>query len=173
MSSNFNIRSVVKEFLREKVEVEELPKQMLSAASVDTQIDDFLIDAEKKANKVAKSEDDMSLERVDRLIGLGSLNEKENSEEEVLETPSIDVATFAADIARLSKNYDNLLDIPSTIVNRAIGYLLVNYDEATVEEFKQVLTGNFNVQLTMAGETYDEPEAPLAGRGMSSTGGGV
>jgi hypothetical protein len=27
--SNFNIRSVVKEFLREKVEVEELPEQML------------------------------------------------------------------------------------------------------------------------------------------------
>jgi hypothetical protein len=170
--SDFNIRNVVKEFLQEKVEVEELPEDMLSAASVDTQIDDFLIDAEKKANQVAKKEDEISLERVDRLIGLEKLNEEENSEDEP-EVPSIDISTFAADVARLSKNYDNLLDIPSTIVNRAIGYLLVNYDEDTVEEFKQVLVSNFNIQLTMAGDTFDEKEAPLAGRSMSTGGGGV
>lgn len=170
--SDFNIRNVVKEFLQEKVEVEELPENMLSAASVDTQIDDFLIDAEKKANQVAKKEDEISLERVDRLIGLEKLNEEENSEDEP-EVPSIDISTFAADVARLSKNYDNLLDIPSTIVNRAIGYLLVNYDEDTVEEFKQVLVSNFNIQLTMAGDTFDEKEAPLAGRSMSTGGGGV
>lgn len=170
--SDFNIRNVVKEFLQEKVEVEELPEDMLSAASVDTQIDDFLIDAEKKANQVAKKEDEISLERVDRLIGLEKLNEEENSEDEP-EVPSIDISTFAADVARLSKNYDNLLDIPSTIVNRAIGYLLVNYDEDTVEEFKQVLASNFNIQLTMAGDTFDEKEAPLAGRSMSTGGGAV
>jgi len=170
--SDFNIRNVVKEFLQEKVEVEELPENMLSAASVDTQIDDFLIDAEKKANQVAKKEDEISLERVDRLIGLEKLNEEENSEDEP-EVPSIDISTFAADVARLSKNYDNLLDIPSTIVNRAIGYLLVNYDEDIVEEFKQVLVSNFNIQLTMAGDTFDEKEAPLAGRSMSTGGGGV
>jgi hypothetical protein len=170
--SDFNIRNVVKEFLQEKVEVEELPEDMLSAASVDTQIDDFLIDAEKKANQVAKKEDEISLERVDRLIGLEKLNEEENSEDEP-EVPSIDISTFAADVARLSKNYDNLLDIPSTIVNRAIGYLLVNYDEDTVEEFKQVLVSNFNIQLTMAGDTFDEKEAPLAGRSMSTGGGAV
>ena len=108
--SDFNIRNVVKEFLQEKVEVEELPENMLSAASVDTQIDDFLIDAEKKANQVAKKEDEISLERVDRLIGLEKLNEEENSEDEP-EVPSIDISTFAADVARLSKNYDNLLEI--------------------------------------------------------------
>ena len=87
--------------------------------------------------------------------------------------PNIDVASFAADVARLSKNYDNLLDIPSTVVNRAIGYLLVNYDEDIVEEFKQVLVSNFNIQLTMVGDTFDEKEAPLAGRSMSSPGGAV
>ena len=170
--NDFNIRNVVKEFLLEKVEVEELPEDMLSAASVDVQIDDFLIDAEKKANQIAKKEDEISLERVGRLIGLEQLNEEENSEEEQ-EVPNIDVASFAADVARLSKNYDNLLDIPSTVVNRAIGYLLVNYDEDIVEEFKQVLVSNFNIQLTMVGDTFDEKEAPLAGRSMSSPGGAV
>lgn len=64
------------------------------------------------------------------------------------EKKSIDVEEFAENIARLITNYDNLLDIPSVIVNKSISFLKRNYSKEISEEFKESLENDFNVELS-------------------------
>jgi hypothetical protein len=178
-SDELELRRTIHQFLHEKVEILELPEPLLVAGSLDSQIDDFLMSAEKDANEVAKEdeEEEISAERVSRLIGMPLLNEQEDEEEGKEEataevTPPLDVEVFAQDVARLTKNYDNLLDVPSTIVNRAINFLLKNYDQTTVNQFKEILSVSFDIELKTLGKTYDDPERPFAAGALGASGGG-
>jgi len=176
-SDDLELRRAIHQFLHEKVEILELPEPLLVAGSLDSQIDDFLMAAEKDANEVAKEdeEEEISAERVSRLIGMPLLNEQEEEGEEEATaevTPPLDVEVFAQDVARLTKNYDNLLDVPSTIVNRAINFLLKNYDQTTVNQFKEILSVSFDIELKTLGKTYDDPERPFAAGALGASGGG-
>ena len=183
-SDDLELRKAIHQFIHvihEKIEVLELPEPLLVAGSLDSQIDDFLMAAEKAANEVAKEdeEEEISAEYVSRLIGIPMLNEQEDEEGEEAaiaeEGPGpLDIEVFAQDVARLTKNYDNLLDVPSTIVNRAINFLLKNYDQATVNQFKEILSINFDIELKTMGKVYDEPTRPFAAGALGGgTGGGV
>ena len=64
------------------------------------------------------------------------------------EKKSINVKEFAENIARLIINYNNLLDIPSVIVNKSVSFLKRNYNKEISEEFKESLQNDFNVELS-------------------------
>ena len=102
--------------------------------------------------------------------------EPEAPEEEVDEAPveppkpPIDVDAFTKRVARLVMNNDVLLDIKSAIVNRAMNFLLENYDQAHADEMKELLDV---LDLGIEKEELP-PERPFAvGAYAGGTGGGA
>ena len=83
--------------------------------------------------------------------------------------PPLDIDGFVAKIGRLLKNYDNLLDIPTVIVNRSKNFLEQNYDAAVVEEFEDILEQQFDVSL----EKSEPTPTPAAVGAGSYPGGGA
>lgn len=82
----------------------------------------------------------------------------------------IDVEEFANNVARLVENYDNLLEVRSTLVRRAINFISKNYDQTTVSSLENTLRDKHGMA---AGETKQEvdddmftaPRADRAGPG--------
>jgi hypothetical protein len=93
---------------------------------------------------------------------------------EKLPRPALDVDAFTKRIARLAMNYDSLIDIKSTIVSRAMNFILDNYDKEHVEEMREILDTQFDFDLN---GSEDIPNAPYAvganpaGAGLSGGGG--
>ena len=88
----------------------------------------------------------------------------------------LDIDAFTKRVARLAMNYENLLDVKTTIVNRAMNFLQENYDEVHVREMKDILDAQFDFDLDGG---KDIPAAPYAagawagGTGGLGGGGGV
>ena len=86
----------------------------------------------------------------------------------------IDLKHFAADLARLVKNYDTLIDMESIILNKAYAYIQNNYGDDTVKALKDVLEQEFNIEIERNEIERDEPEIPIAvgaGGGAGGAGG--
>ncbi len=96
-------------------------------------------------------------------------DEDEESEGIDESLPPLDVDAFTKKIARLAISYDVLLDVKTAVVNRAIDFLLENYSQGQVDEFKEILDEQFDFNLSGPPET---PEAPLA-VGAGGPGGGL
>ena len=75
------------------------------------------------------------------------------------EIPKIDMETFAADVARLVKNYDSLLDMKTILLTKAIDYIANNYDENYAGELMDILDFRYDLNLD---EDEDEEVDPLA-----------
>jgi len=139
-------RKDLHDLLVEEISTDELPDDQTGVASVDDAIDSFIKETEETEENVAEG------------------------------PPEIDVHYFAKEMARLIHNYDNLLDVPSVIVNRAVNVLLKNYSSDVVNDFKEILNENFDIELVMLGQDADkDPEhsaPPAVGAGPISTGGG-
>jgi hypothetical protein len=73
--------------------------------------------------------------------------------------PPLDVEAFAKRVARLAMNNDVLLDIQSIIINRALNFLLDNYDQAHYDAMAEVLDTQFDMGV---GPEAKAPEAPYA-----------
>ena len=74
------------------------------------------------------------------------------------DTPDIDMEVFAADVARLVKNYDSLLDWKAIIIKKANDYLLDKYDQTKVDALTDIL--NFRYDLTL--EVPEDIISPVA-----------
>jgi len=172
--NNISMRDITGDFLartrnalHEEINVEDVPEDELPAATVDGQIDSLIFNAEKKATQDIDNDNITEAEEDDEDI--------EDTEDTIAhEVPEIDTLNFASDIARLVTNYTSLLDVESVIVNRAIDFLLKNYDDVTVEEFKELLTTRFEIDFVKQDgtETSNEPETPIAAGGLSTGAGG-
>jgi hypothetical protein len=66
--------------------------------------------------------------------------------------------SFAERVTRLIQNFNNLVDIESTIRNRTRQFMLDRYDKAAAEEVDEKL----DKLNRKGGEFAEEPEAPLA-----------
>jgi|18_taG_2_1085343.scaffolds.fasta_scaffold07880_3 hypothetical protein len=90
-----------------------------------------------------------------------------------LPKPPLDIDAFTKRVARLAMNYDNLLDMKAIIVNRAMNFLLENYDKIQADEMRDILDSQFDFDLDGGAEI---PEAPFAvgayGAGTGQMGGG-
>ena len=71
------------------------------------------------------------------------------------EIPSIDMETFAANVARLVKNYDSLLDMKAIIVKKAQDYIANKYDVELGDALLDILNLRYDISL-------DIPEAMTA-----------
>ena len=123
-------------------------------SSIDDDIESVLIDFETSARKdaeMAVSESNMSF-----------LYEQADE---------IDLGSFSADVARLIKNYDNLLDIESMLVKKAKSFLQKRYDEKTAKDFEETLEIQHDItaQDKQASSLDSDLEVPLA-IGASSAG---
>ena len=75
----------------------------------------------------------------------------------------IDIKNFAANTARLVKNYDTLIDMNSVILNKAYSYIQNKYGDDTVKALKDVLEQEFDIEVERGpSDEKDEPEIPIA-----------
>tara|TARA_Y100000310_G_scaffold345054_1_gene461447 strand:- start:3795 stop:4211 length:417 start_codon:yes stop_codon:yes gene_type:complete len=96
---------------------------------------------------------DLKVESVILDYGESSKVEDEDEDE------NLDLKQFSSKIANLVENYDNVLDIPSYIVNDAVKYLQKTYDDSIASEFKKILFDVYDIKLD---SLDDDVEAPMA-----------
>lgn len=96
------------------------------------------------------------------------------SPKSVIPSPQLNVGLFAAMVARLVNNFDNLVNPKVIAMNRAFAYLMKNYSEEVAKEFLVELenTHDLSPKGIQASEA-DMPPTPLGyGSGPSEGGGG-
>lgn len=83
---------------------------------------------------------------------------------------------FANDVANLVDRVNTLLDLDGTIGRRAFNYVSEKYGPDAADNFKQVLSANFDVDLEsprdMEGERFADRPAAI-GAGVSGAGGAI
>jgi len=89
----------------------------------------------------------------------GSEDTEEDVKPETPPKPPLDIDAFTKRVARLAMNYDTLLDIKTVIVNRAMNFLLENYDQVHSDEMRDILDTQFDFDLDGGKE---DPAAPFA-----------
>jgi len=62
--------------------------------------------------------------------------------------PPLDVDAFSKRVARLAMNYNTLLDVRVTIVNRALNFLAQHYDQEHANEMREILDSEYDFDLT-------------------------
>jgi len=86
---------------------------------------------------------------------------------------SIDIATFANDVARLVQNYDSLLDMEALIIAKAKDYIFANHDQETADYFEEVMDQHHDMRVAdaVADDAAVDPP-PAIGSGYASQPGG-
>lgn len=83
---------------------------------------------------------------------------------------NIDVESFANSVVRLIDNYDNLLEVRSTLMRRAINFVAKAYSPEVVDALKKTLRDDHGLvpgesQQDVEDEEYPAPVADRAGSG--------
>lgn len=191
-------RTYLKKLVRLLKEADQEVKPLLPSEeggdSVDAQIDKFFVNYESEA-KSSKNEG-LDLRSISKrfLLEAGEDEEAEETEEETDEDESsddksedekseetkkltsddIDINSFVSSVARLVDNYDNLLEIRNTILRRAAAFISKNYDQETVDEFKNTLSVDYDMEISDSSVDDDEKfPAPKAGFAGPVGGGGA
>ena len=116
--------------------------------SIDTELDALLVDFEEEARKSAV---------VNEPADLG-----EAIRRKLFESPAddIDLRNFASNVARLVKNYQNLIDWQSVILNKAESFVNNHYGQDTARVLFDILDEEYGIKQKAKEE---EPiEAPVA-----------
>ena len=82
--------------------------------------------------------------------------------------PKIDIDKFCQKVINLYNNYQNLIDIKSIIIQRAIKNLSESgYNQNTIMEFQTILDQEFGIKIT-DGIASEEDDSPMAPPGMGA-----
>ena len=187
MTDKDNVK-ILREFVREAVEdmfVMDRAQNVtrLSRDSVDDQIDAMMLKFEKES---IVDEDDELLESIFSEKSLKKLileqeepeaDEPAGSEdvetdepaEKVLK-PKIDMDVFSKKVGRLALNAKDLLDPATVVINRAVNFLINNYDQAHVDRMIDILNTQFDFNL---GKEREENERAVAVGAFGGTEGGA
>lgn len=144
--------------------------------SIDDEIQSFMVNAEEKALKSAKVQQQESMLSLKRLLFEETDDEDQESK---LDSENFDVEVYSSEVARLVKNYDTLMDIPRIILTKATEFIRDKYDDKDLEErFEDILMSRYDLTLQDDREADVPPDAPLAvgavgGGTLSGTGGGA
>tara|TARA_Y100001938_G_scaffold23583_1_gene30781 strand:+ start:728 stop:1324 length:597 start_codon:yes stop_codon:yes gene_type:complete len=125
--------------------------------SIDQELDVLLVDFEQEARKSAAVNDETSLEEAVYKKLFESAAE------------DIDLRNFASNVARLVKNYQNLIDWQSVILNKAESFVNNHYGEDTAKVLLDILQDEYDIAKKE--EKFEEPETPIA-IGARGEGGG-
>ena len=126
--------------------------------SIDQELENLFVDFEEEARKSA-------------VVNTEEVDIAEAVYRRLFESPAddIDLRDFASNVARLVKNYQNLIDWESVILNKASTFINNHYGEDTAKVLFDILESEYGI----AKETQEEeaPGAPIA-VGARSEGGG-
>ena len=143
---------------QEEEEVDVTPEEEYAFSdSIDQELNALLVDFEEEARKSAV------------------VNQPEELEETVFRrlfeaaAEDIDINSFAGNVARLVKNYQNLIDWESVILNRAESFINNHYGEDTARVLLDILEDDYDI--AKQGKEEELPPAPIA-VGATGEGGG-
>lgn len=155
--------------------------------SLDIQLDRFLTQYESEASR-SKNEglDFRSMTRNFLSEAEGDEESEDDAEETEEESPSeieakkisvdeIDIESFTSSVVRLIENYDNLLEIDTTIAKRAKNFLLKNYEVEAARQFEETLSNTFDMSLGEKSGTLAPAQSRAGGSdeaGIGAVGGG-
>jgi len=142
----------VEEEEEEEPAVEVNPEEYMGLAkSIDDELEAVFIDYEERARKAAAIGSDEAEITVENLLF-----------EDV--ASDIDLSVFASNVARLLKNYTNLLDIEAIILNKAKIYLDSKYGKDTVNAFEDIMTSKFDIDMPVKQSSIEDltAEVPIA-----------
>lgn len=164
-----------------------------SGASIDAQVDRYFAEYEASSRKEDAEEmpDASQMESIDwrdllkgRLIEAGESDKDDEGlgdeapgadamtgeEDEGLGLDSLDVESFANDVARLIENYENLLEIRSTVLRRAKQFLEKTYDDDVVSAFEASMRDDHGMEAgnSPTDVSRDKFTAPAADRANGS-----
>ena len=170
------LRDVVR-LLREQGE-DDKPPQDEGGASLDAQVDKYFIDYEREAKHVQQEGKD--LRQVIRRLFENRLNEEsedKGSEQEQKSIDNIDIENFANSVVRLIENYDNLIEVRSTLFRRAKNYLAKMYDEEVISSFEEIMRDQHGIEAgktpsEIKADEFQPPNADRAGDGSIGGAGG-
>ena len=192
-AANKTLRDFIRESIEDLFVMDDAQNVVrLSRNSVDDQIDSMILKFEKES---IKDKDDDALEESLKLGTLNALlveqedaDEAEEEEEEKADDPAgseevdvdspaeqtlkpkLDVDVFSKKVARLALNAPTLLDAPTVVVNRAVDFLINNYDQEHVDRMIDVLNNQFDFKL---GKERDEHERAVAVGAFGGSEGGA
>ena len=145
----------------EEEEVEVSPEEEYALSdSIDQELDALMVDFEEEARKSAAVNVGEMDESISRLLF------EESSED-------IDLRNFAGNIARFVKNYQNLIDWESVILNKTEAFVNNHYGEETATALFDILEQEYDIEKESKRETDEAPEAPIAPGASGGGGGGI
>ena len=120
--------------------------------NIDADIEAVLIDYESEARKKASEAVDESVKMI-----------YEADQE-------IDINIFAGEVARLIKNYDNLIDMEKMLADKAKAFITSRYGEQTAQELEDALEDQHDIEIEKTNNPLEtDLDTPLA---VGATAGG-
>lgn len=162
------------------------PSQKEGGDSLDNQVDRYLAEYEA-SSKTAKHEGRDFKMMIRRLLSEAGDDDAESDGpdadaggEDAAPAPAaappketideIDMEEFANNVARLIENYENLLEVRSTLVRRSINFISKNYDQTAVTSLESLLRDKHGMadgetKQEVDDELFQAPRADRAGPG--------
>ncbi len=179
-------KRMARQLLKEEDAVETAPP-IEGGDSLDAQVDRYLADYEAQS-KTAKQEGFDFHRMTRRLLSEAGEDEEKPAEDggddlsglggddAAVAGPSkatledIDMEEFCNSVARLIENYDNLLEMRSTLIRRSINFISKSYDQATVDSLEDLLRNKHGLvdgesKQDVEDEQFIAPPADRAGPG--------
>ncbi len=152
----------------ESEEEEEVPEdaKMKLGKVIDDDLEALLVDFETQARQSKKIEKEEKTDEMQEGYNLTKALFEAAHEEE------IDLERFTAEIARLIKNYDTLLDMEDMILSKAKSFIIARYGEEAATEMENSLADNHGIEIVTPKESpSDGAEVPVAvGAGSGAVG---
>ena len=146
-----------------------LDDEVKLSKSIDHDLEALLIDFETDARKSAQFDDENTME-IEENLTLGMLIEQD---EPPPYEDDIDLTRFASEVARLVKNYTNLLDMEKMLVAKAREFIVTRYGEKAEDDMLNILDDQHNIVIDepASQETPEEFTPIAAGAGTGAAAG--
>ena len=146
-----------------------LDDEVKLSKSIDHDLEALLIDFETDARKSVQFDDENSIE-IEESLSLGMLIEQDDPE---AYEEDIDLTRFASEVARLVKNYTNLLDMEKMLVAKAREFIATRYGEKAEDDMLNILDDQHNIVIDepASQETPEEFTPIAAGAGTGAAAG--
>lgn len=142
--------------------------------SLDAQVDKYLNEYEQEA-KNAKQEGKDFRTMMKRLMREDEGTDAAAQTGGKASVNDIDLESFCNSVVRLIDNYDNLIEVRSTLVRRAGNFLAKVYDQDVTKEFSRVMRDEHGMEPGKSHQDVEDdqhpaPPAARAGEGGSGPG---
>ena len=147
----------------------DLDDEVKLSKSIDHDLEALLIDFETDARKRSQLDDEANVIEIEENLNLGMLIEQEETDYE----EDLDLERFTSEVARLVKNYTNLLDMEKMLVAKAREFIATRYGETAEGDMVNILDDQHGIVIdkTAPADTPDEHTPIAAGAGTGAAAG--